>query len=104
MNRRVFGMTIVGLTAFSMTPRAIPAARHLVASVSVAELRAYTNKTLTPPPTIYVRPGGQNLGGVRTAANCGSTGWFTGRDGAKETGRQAPPLYKRPLCSPSVFA
>jgi phosphotransferase system enzyme I (PtsI) len=30
----------LGLTAFSMTPRAIPAARHLVSSVSVTELRA----------------------------------------------------------------
>jgi len=30
----------LGLTSFSMTPRAIAAARHLVSSVSVAELRS----------------------------------------------------------------
>jgi phosphotransferase system enzyme I (PtsI) len=30
----------LGLTAFSMTPRAIPAARHLVSSVSLSELRS----------------------------------------------------------------
>ena len=30
----------LGLTEFSMTPRAIPAARHLVASVQASELRS----------------------------------------------------------------
>jgi phosphotransferase system enzyme I (PtsI) len=36
----------LGLTEFSMTPRAIPAARHLVSSVHTSELRAAAHHVL----------------------------------------------------------
>src|SRR5512139_4113377 len=57
-------------------------------------MRSQAALSISSPPRTACSAS-MECGGVRTAASCGSSGWFTGLDGAQGTGRRGPSLYKR---------